>query len=538
MYPRVHYLYLPIHRIRNNVSRIILLQKPETSEQLDNGRKAKKEQDEIVIIGRNYFKKMRLRNTYKYPCVSLCVIACVLMAYQYGRLQPQPGQVQQQQQQQHHPEREPCDWTDVEGEPFRANPGDIETGETELAQYNKYRQMKQKSAGGSSDHYTYKVTLLGNPHALDGILILVEERFEGRATSGGSSLTVYAELRTRDLCNYRDMFNGTYIVWCPPMTLGESRDFLVSLQFVNFGAYAGKRVALNRHVWHLGRKTANNKHYTDKYLQINRPDVTTALGARMNRKNAVIWYRTKGRWRVKLANGAHFFSLSTKRMCACVRSMNHLIMVGSSHMRYKFNYIVETCYNPGGNFPKFKRYKNIIFIQLFYAEDVSKTILSAIGDMTFTETDMVFVQSGSWNLQKLGLDEFMDSSMKIYTDGLVFLRAKLGIPRSNFIVVTQAPFAIHETVRYSAVNRNNYCIAAAVRQLKSLLHPHGFSIFDEFAILQPQSEDTICAIHYICAVFDGRDYSVYGDVGIASANLMIAHSCRGHATLVKPCTRQ
>ncbi|KAK2138246.1 hypothetical protein NP493_8198g00000 [Ridgeia piscesae] len=233
------------------------------------------------------------------------------------------------------------------------------------------------------------------------------------------------------------MFNGTYIVWCPPMTLGESRDFLVSLQFVNFGAYAGKRVALNRHVWHLGKKTANNKHYTEKYLQINRPDVTTALGARMNRKNAVIWYRTKGRWRVKLANGAHFFSLSTKRMCACVRSMNHLIM-------------------------------------------------------------------------KLGLDEFMDSSMKIYTDGLVFLRAKLGIPRSNFIVATQAPFAIHETV----------------------------SIFDEFAILQPQSEDTICAIHYICAVFDGRDYSVYGDVGIASANLMIAHSCRGHATLVKPCTRQ
>ena len=218
--------------------------------------------------------------------------------------------------------------------------------------------------------------------------------------------------------------------------------------------------------------------------------------------------------------------------------MNHLIMVGASHMRYKFNYIVEAFYNPGGNFPKIKRYKNIIFIQLYYAKDVSKTILSAIGNMTFTETDMLFVQSGAWNLAKIGLDEFMDSSMKIYADDLVFLRAKLGIPRSNFIVVTLAPFAFHETVGYNSGNRNNYCIAAAVRHLKSLLHLHAFNIFDEFAILQPQSEDTICAIHYLCPVFDGSDHSVSGDVGIVSANLMIAYSCRGHATLVKPCTRQ
>ncbi|KAK2174953.1 hypothetical protein NP493_759g01030 [Ridgeia piscesae] len=493
------------------------------------------EHDGIVIKGRNYFKKMWLKNTYIYMFVSLCVIACLLIAYQYVRRHPQPGQVQQQQ---NHPEREPCDWTDVEGEPFRANPGDIETGETELAQYTKYRQMKQNAAGGSSDQYTYRVTLLGKtkPPPLDGIFILVEERFRGKATSGGSSLTAYAEHLSRDLCNYRDMFNGSYIVWCPPMKLGGRRDFIMNLQYVNFGAYAGNRVALNQHIWHYQIKLSYRKRYTRKYL--NRPDVTTALGARMNGKNTVIWYQKKERWRVKLANGAHFFSLSTKRMCACVRSMNHLIMVGSSHMRYKFNYVVETCYNPHGNFPSAARYKNMIFIRLKYAEDVLKKIFSVIGNMTFTETDMLFVQSGAWNLATRGLDQFMDSSLKIYADALVFLRAKIGISRSNFVVVTQPPFAIHETVRYSSGNRNNYCNAAAVRQLKSLLHPHAFNIFDEFAILQPQSEDSICAVHYICPVFDGRNFSVYGDVGIASAKLMIAHSCRGHATLVKPCTRQ
>ena len=48
------YLYLFIG-IRNNDSRITLLQKPGTSQQLDNGRKGKMEHDGIVIKGRNYF---------------------------------------------------------------------------------------------------------------------------------------------------------------------------------------------------------------------------------------------------------------------------------------------------------------------------------------------------------------------------------------------------------------------------------------------------------------------------------------------------
>ena len=439
----------------------------------------------------------------------------------------------QQEQKQQSAASDECDWTDTEDISFTANASDIECGETELEQYKKYQQMNRAEAGGSSKEHTYKVTLLGNRNrpASDGIFILVEERLKGKATSGGGSLTVYAEHLSRDLCNYRDMFNGTYIVWCPPMVLGGRRDFVMKLQFVNFGAYAGNRVALNRHLWH-----DQIKLYTTKPLQtINRPDVTTALGARMNEKNAVIWYQKKERWRVKVANGAHFFSLNTKRMCACVSRMNRLIMAGASHMRYKFHYIVQTCYNPGGKFPQLKRYKNIIFINLRFAENVMQPILSVIGNMTFTETDMLFVQSGAWNLANRGLGRMMDSSLKIYADALVAVRAKIGIPRSNFVVVTQPPFAMHESDMYSSGDRNNYCIAACVRRLKSLLAPHAFNIYDEFAILRPQSENTICAVHYICPLFDGRNYSVYGDVGIASAKLMIAHACRGHATLVRPC---
>ena len=175
--------------------------------------------------------------------------------------------------------------------------------------------------------------------------------------------------------------------------------------------------------------------------------------------------------------------------------MNRFIMAGASHMRYKFDYIVQACYNPGGNFLRSKRFKNMIFIGFEFAEEVSQMLLSAIGNMTFTETDMLFVQTGAWNLESRGLGRMMDSSLKIYADALVAVRAKIDIPRSNFVVVTQTPFAMHESNMYSSGDRNNYCIAACVRRLKSLLRPPAVNIYDEFAILRPQSENTICGVH-------------------------------------------
>ena len=453
-------------------------------------------------------------------------IGLVLSMHRYGYRVRQFNTQQQQPNQ-----TTLCDWTDLEGVPFNANASDIDIGQTELEQYQRYVTLKPSRAGGSSDGYTYKVTLLGNRPASDGIFIQVEERLKGKPTSGGSSLTVYSEHLSKELCNYRDMFNGIYIVWCPPMVLGGRRDFIMKLQFVNFGAYAGGRVTLNRHLWHHQIKL-----YTQKPLApIHRPDVTTALGERMNKKNTVIWYQRKERWFVKLANGDRFFSLSTSRMCACVRSMNRLIMAGASHMRYKFDYIVQTCYNPGGNFPKLQRHKNLIFVPLQYAEDSLKSLMSTVGKLKLTGMDMLFVQSGSWNLAFRGLKRMMDSSIKSYVDALLAVRTKTGIPRANLVVVTEPPFAMHESVTHASGDRNNYCIAAAMRKLKSILRVHDFNIYDEFAIIQPQSENDICAVHYICPVFDGRNYSVYGEIGITSAKLMIAHACRGHDTLVTPC---
>ena len=429
---------------------------------------------------------------------------------------------------------ERCDWADLHGAPFTADASNMDYGESELEQYKKYAQLKEPvKAGSSSDGYTYTVTLVGDRPASDGIFIEVKERFKNKPTSGGSSLTVYSEHLSRELCKYRDMFNGTYVVWCPPMVLGGRRDITMKLQFVNFNAFAKVRVTLNRHLWHHQIRLN-----TETPLEpINRPDLTTALGERMDKKKSVIWYQRKERWFVKNADGEHFFSLGTERMCACVRKMNRLIMVGASHMRHKFHYIVETCYNPGGKFPSLKHYKNMIYITMHYMEDSLKTLMSIVeAQTTGSDTDMIFVQAGSWNLAFHGLKGMMDGSIRTYVDSLLAVRAKMGIPRRNFVVVTEPPFPMHESVTHASGNRNNYCIAATIRVLKSMLRAHDFNIYDEFAILRPQSESSICAVHYLCAVFDGRTSGVYGDVGIVSAKLMISHGCRGHDTLVTPCS--
>ena len=472
---------------------------------------------------------------YNDKCIALCLFVILGFVYMLQTCRPtfnRSNNPAQEKNAQTSNGTEHCDWADLHGAPFTANAGDIDYGGTEFEQYKKYAQLKQAGTGGSSSNgYTYTVTLVGNRPASDGIFIQVKELFKNKPTSGGSSLTVYSEHLSRELCKYRDMFSGTYIVWCPPMALGGRRDITMKLQFVNFQAFAGARVTLNRHLWHHQIKL-----YTKTPLKpINRRDLTTALGERMDKKNSVIWYQRKERWFVKNANGEHFFSLSTERMCACVRKMNRLIMAGASHMKYKFDYIVETCYNPGGNFPSLKRYKNMIFIEMEYMEGSLKPLMSVVGTAG-SNRDMIFVQAGSWDLAFRGIKGMMNGSIKTYVDSLLVVRAKMEIPRANFIVVTEPPFAMHESVTHASGNRNNYCIATTIRLLKSMLRAHYFNIYDEFAILQPQSESSVCAVHYICPVFDGRNYGVYGDVGIVSAKLMVSHGCRGHDALVTPCS--
>ena len=85
----------------------------------------------------------------------------------------------------------------------------------------------------------------------DGVFLRITERYSGDTKStGGSSFRVISTTPlARKMCSYVDLFDGTYLVWCPFLLGSECSNMSVSLDFVNFTAYTGKHIPLCNVVW-------------------------------------------------------------------------------------------------------------------------------------------------------------------------------------------------------------------------------------------------------------------------------------------------
>ena len=85
----------------------------------------------------------------------------------------------------------------------------------------------------------------------DGVLFSIAERHNGdQNTSGGSSFRITSTTSvTRQMCSYVDMFDGTYVVWCPLSRESECSNVSVSLDFFNFTAYTGHHKPLRDVKW-------------------------------------------------------------------------------------------------------------------------------------------------------------------------------------------------------------------------------------------------------------------------------------------------
>ncbi|KAI0221846.1 hypothetical protein LSAT2_026894 [Lamellibrachia satsuma] len=278
---------------------------------------------------------------------------------------------------------------------FNATSSDIDVGQTELEQYYRYTKITEKRKDiATYSKYSYKIAIIENRSTIDGVVIRIEEYLNKRSTNGGSSFIITADHIGTEQCPYRDLFNGTYLAWCPPMTVRERRTIVVTLEYVNFAA----DLRLDKGNW-------NPKVKIDAPVPLRSTSVAEALKTYARKEDVVLWYKNSDRWKVKLANGEHFWSLSTKGMCDCIKKIRRVIMMGSSHMRYK---------------------------------------------------------------------------------------------------------------------------------LKQLLAKHDFEVFDEFSILRPVAERDLCTGHYICPMFNGKAFDVYGDVGFTSVRLMISHVCKGNTRWFSP----
>ena len=426
------------------------------------------------------------------------------------------------------------------GMSFNATSSTIVVGQTEIEQYKRSIRNKAKRANFSSlSEYSYNVTVIEQRPTTEGIFIRIEEHHSGGLTHGGSSFMVTSDHIGKEQCPYRDMFNGTYLSWCSPMTLRERRTIVISLEYVNFAAFSRWRppsfgLVIYHSQFRLDKTTAINETLTP----LRSPLVTAVLESHARKEDVVLWYKDHDTWRVKVANGDHFLSLSAQLMCDCITKMGRLILMGSSHMRYKFSYIAYQCFNiTGVGFTGNREpVGNVHYYQFFRSENFTHSFKRYLKDIQLVESDVLLVQTGAHDLAGVGgLSSFVDT-MATYVDALVAARKGSKVLRRNFVVVTPPPFPMHATGMRMTGDRNNFCIAASVNRLKQLLAKHEFEIFDEFSILRPVSERDLCTGHYICPMSNGGTYGVYGDVGFAAVRLMISHVCKANTRwLAPPC---
>ena len=422
---------------------------------------------------------------------------------------------------------------------FNATSSAIVVGQTEMEQYKRSIGNKAKHADLSSlSEYSYIVTIIEQRPTTEGIFIRIDEHYKEELTHGGCSFIVTSEHIGKELCPYRDMFNGTYFAWCPPILLHERRTIVISLEYVNFAAFSRWRPpSFGLVVYHRQFRLDRGSDIKTP-TPLRSPPLTAVLKSHARKEDVVLWYKDHDAWRVRLANGEHFQSLSTHLMCDCIKNMGRLILMGSSHMRYKFAYIAWECFNVTGvGFTgNGEPIENVHYYQYFRSENFTHSFKRYLKNIRLVESDVLLVQTGAHDLAAVGgLSTFVDS-MTTYVDALVDVRNRSKLLRRNFVVVTQPPFPMHATGMRMIGDRNNFCIAAAVNRLKQLVAKHDFEIFDEFSILRPVSERDLCTGHYICPMSNGRSYRVYGDVGFTALRMMISHVCKANTRwLAPPC---
>ena len=97
-------------------------------------------------------------------------------------------------------------------------------------------------------------------------------------------------------------------------------------------------------------RLASNPSYEERRLEEERSDVALRQEQKVDCKNA-------GREVVPVVE-------KKSHLCACVKSFGNIYLYGSSHMRYKFDYLVDKCYERPADLVK--KHHNASVVNLHY----------------------------------------------------------------------------------------------------------------------------------------------------------------------------
>ena len=369
-----------------------------------------------------------------------------------------------------------------------------------------------------------------------GILLHVRETRNNMPTGGGSSLLALSDSVRRRLCFYDDHFSGTYTIWCPPPSPGQCSKVSVELKFANFSAYTIGYFPLKKgQIWE--REICwNETSRKSSRLGLDSPRTLIPPWRKTDPEAPhtcrIDWIRGAN-GSVIDDNGVEIPLLEDDELCLRVRRFHRIIMIGASHMRYKFNYIALKCTHKFG--PKERKHgsakvNGTIFIDISYMAGIADLWTTKLEKINLTKYDAVIIQHGSHDLYSNSTRYVLLTSLQNYFNYLKAIKRHSLTLGFRLIAVTSPPYG-DKVGRSKTDSRNSFTLAALARLLHTELSAAGIDIFDEFAVLLPYYNDDArpCIGHYLCP---DRKHGIFrGHTGIVALHLLVRHLTGGSRSM-------
>ena len=395
-------------------------------------------------------------------------------------------------------------------------------GKTELQQYDRFKKHNKKFKfilnkvmhdAKQPARYNYHAT------AVSSTDIIIEERNGNSPTGGGSNFLVRSDSVSKQICHYDDFFNGTYVVHCllPECTC---RNISIWLMYCNFTAYSSNYYPIRKLLW---QRRMCNHGLGHGVMTIPRRKMTSSSD--MN--NIVTWYRKNSHWVPRLLSGKMYAVMSKSSLCSCVKKIRKLFLFGASHMRYKTDYIITSCYELP---PVLERkytsvnVENVNFVSISTMIQFATLWEKHIKKEKLDRRDVVIVQTGAHDMSANGVQYTMDEGVMSFVSALGDLQKKSAKYGFKLIVVTTPPYP-PAVKQFSNKGSRNMCTLSALnRRMKSELSLRKVTVFDEFSILLAEQDNYVCGCHYLCRGINTTH--ITGTAGLIAASMLMSnHVC-------------
>ena len=377
--------------------------------------------------------------------------------------------------------------------------------------------------------YNVKQVEIGTVGQSRGVCVRIDERYKKTSTSGGSCFYAFSETAastTRQMCSFWDFFNGTYIVWCPPMIGELCMNISILLQHTNFTAYNSCSHPMHHTIWR-GAACSHDRDDVDK------PSGSRQLVSHVTSlpKSPVLWQETANkRYSILTRSNRKFKPFDKSALCARVKTFRKLIMVGSSHMRFKADYLIWKCYQLPSNLSARHHsltVGNIHFIWRSHGRHFVTLLEKELSRDKLDRNDVVLTQTGAHDMAYNGLPSTLETMTHSYVQVIKELKRRSVQIGFQLMVITSPPVA-DDKPQYARGSRNCCAMSVVVHKLQKALLPLDVDIFDEFSVILPQQRKAACTGHYICYKFGrNRTITIQGDVGELSLLLLMEQVSHG-----------